>query len=143
MSRFASFACILIFFCTSLPAGAGEEDCHDPYALKKEISHESGVTSLPFSAHENPFETDNQIISAIRALRDAKVPLNARNVFDDYKGLMRQALEKHVGFPVEPVDLYKAAGKRFGSWDRALVKAGLDLSTARRPPPVDYHAPAK
>ncbi len=122
---------MLALFCTPLWAGAGEEECHDPNALKQELAHETAVAlqSAPIPQKKGPprvFDSREKIIQGILALKEAGLKLNSGNLQRDEGKVYRHALKKAFGADVGAITLLRTAEKEYGSWNAALLAAGLN-----------------
>jgi len=66
------------------------------------------------------------IVTAIKLLHEASVAVNAGAIQDDRTRRTRMLLKEHFGIEITGKALHSSARNYFGSWDNALIAAGLN-----------------
>ncbi len=74
--------------------------------------------------------TKDQVIEGIQALDRALLPLDGDSLLIDTTGIVQATLQKVLGEGKSTEAFLKAAGERFGSWEKARKSAGIPTMTS-------------
>ena len=104
--------------------------------------HEFGSWNLALEACKieanrpayNKFWIPEQIIKCIKALKNADHTLMVKDICRDRKRTTTKILFEVSGRKTTGSALHDAARRNFGSWDKALTKAGINVSDVKEKP---------
>lgn len=82
----------------------------------------------------NRFWNKALIIDSIKALSEKDHPLNCKSIWRDRSAKTKKILVKITGKATTGSALHDAARRNFGSWDKALLKSGIDPDDVKEKP---------
>lgn len=94
-------------------------------ALKK-----AGVN--PDAVKEKPFWTKKKIVNSLKHLHQKGIPLNSESIGRDKSRSTASLIKEELGKKRLGRSLYGGAYRIFGSWDRALIEAGINPDAQRK-----------